>query len=86
MDQQVKNILYCMNCICDDNNMRNFKDLNGLIYPTPDHEEFSLSADDVDCMMDSLPNRIVVQVNICDRCGNLVFNTGIRNDYSQTTV
>ena len=75
-----------MNYICNDDNMRNFRDLNGLIYPTPDCKEFSLSTGNVDCVMDNLSNRIVVQVNMYNRHSNIVFNTSIRNDYSQTAV
>ena len=71
-----------MNCICDDNDIRNFRDLNSLIYPIPDCKEFSLSTDDVDYIMDSLPNKTVVQVNMCNKHNNVIFNTGVRKNYS----
>lgn len=52
-------------------------DFDSLINTTSDSKEFRLRRDDANSMIQSFLDRIGVQIDICDRGGNIVSNTCI---------
>jgi len=47
----IKDSFCGMNRICDDNDFRNFSNVNGLVNAASDGEEFSFGRGDVPCMV-----------------------------------
>ena len=54
----------------------------GLVNITSDGEKFSLSAHDVYHIVESFGDRFVVDMDMWDRSGNIIFNTSVCNDKS----
>ena len=69
--------------IYNNNNTRYFRDLSGLIDTTPNCKEFSLSISNIDCMIDCFLNWTGVRMNVSNRYGNVVHNTGIKDNNNQ---
>ena len=76
-------MIYCINSISDDddnnNNIRNFWDLDGLVYSIPNSKKFSFYRQNIHSVVDHLGDRFVLNMDINDRGGYIVFNTGIGN-------
>ena len=68
--------------IYNNNNTRYFRDLSGLIDTTPNCKEFSLSISNIDFMIDCFLNWTGVRMNV-NRYGNVVHNTGIKDNNNQ---
>jgi len=53
-----------MDGVSDDDNILNIWSVNSLIDPIPNGEQLSLSSSDIDGSINSLDNRLIVQVNM----------------------
>ena len=61
--------------VCDNNNVINIDYLGGLINVTPDSKKFSLSRSDINHMMESLDDGIIMDVDISNQSSYLIFDT-----------
>ena len=61
----------------DDDNAINVNYLSGLIDTTSDSKKLSLSGSDIDHMMESLDNRIIINMNMSNQSGYLIFDVYI---------
>ena len=75
VDQWIKNSLCNMYWVCDDNNVINVDYLGGLIDVTPDSKKFSLSKSDINHIMESLDDEIIMDVDISNQSSYLIFDT-----------
>ena len=66
-----------MNRVGHNNDLRNAITIQGLVDITPNSKQFSLSEDDVDCMMNSLDNKLIVDMDVSNRCSYLIFDAGV---------
>ena len=77
VDQWIKNSLCSMYWVCDDNNVINVDYLGGLINAISDSKKFGLSGSDIDCMIESLDNGIIMDMNMSNWSGYLIFDAYI---------
>ena len=77
VDQQIENSLCSIYQVHDDDNAINSDYLGGLIDTTPDSKKFGLSESNVNCMMKSLDDRIIIDIDISNQSGYLIFNAHV---------
>jgi len=77
IDQQIENSLCSIYQVCDDNNVINIDYLSGLINTIPDSEKFGLSRSNIDYIMKSLDNSIIMDMDMSNQSNYLIFNTCI---------
>ena len=77
VDQQIKDSLCGIYWIHDDDNTINVDYLGSLIDTTSDSRKFSLSGSNIDYMMESLDNRIIVDMDMSNQSGYLTFDACI---------
>ena len=63
--------------VCDNNNTINIDYLGGLIDATPNREKFGLSGSDIGHMMESLDDGIIVDMNLSNWSGYMIFDAYI---------
>ena len=63
--------------VCDDNNVINVDYLGGLINAISDSKKFGLSGSDIDCIIESLDNGIIMDMNMSNWSGYLIFDAYI---------
>ena len=68
-----------MERICDNNYSQYIVGIHGLIDSAPYNKEFDFYTCHICCMMQFFDHWFVVDMDIGDRCSNIVFDTGIGN-------
>jgi len=71
-----------MKQVSDDSNFGNARDTSGLIDATPNSKEFGFCGQNIHSMMDRLGDSFVMNMNMSDGGGNVVFDTDIGNHKS----
>ena len=66
-----------MNRVGHDNDLRNAITIQGLVDITPNGKEFYFGTGNVNHMMDSLGNGVIVGMYMQYKCSNVIFDTGI---------
>ena len=61
--------------ICNDNNTMDIIYLSGLVDITSNSKEFSFGENDIDCMIESLDDWAIRNMDMSNQSGYLVFNT-----------
>ena len=77
---RIKDVLSCMNSICNNNDISDLWYLNSLVDTAYDNKEFNFSWNDIDSMINCLSNIVKRKVNKRYECGNIVFNASIQNN------
>ena len=80
MQQRTEDFFPSIKGVCDDNYSWYIFRIHGLINSVSDSKEFSFSAYNIWSMIESFDNWFVMDVNIRDRCSNIIFDTSI-SDY-----
>jgi len=68
-----------MKWISDDDNFWDTWNIGGLIDTTPDNKKFSFCGQNIHSVMNHLDDRFITDVDMSDRGGYIVFNTGVSN-------
>ena len=77
MNWRVKDFFYNVKGVSDDNNLWDVRDFNGLVDAISDSNKFSFHRWNIDCMIDSFNNIFVADINMSNRCNNIMFDASI---------
>jgi len=81
MRERVKDFSGYVNGVSDDDDLENVIMIWGLVDTAPHGEKFGFSTSDIDCVMDSLGNGIIMCVYVWYRYSNIILDTSISNYY-----
>jgi len=70
-----------MNRISNNNNFGDAILIQGLVDPTPNGEKFSFGTHDMNSMVNSLGNGMIVSVHVQYRCSSVILDTCICDHY-----
>jgi len=79
---RVKDLFGYMNGIGDDNDLGNAISIWGLVDTLPNGEEFGFGTSNMNCMVNSLGNGVIVSVRMRYRCSNFILDASICDYYS----
>ena len=84
--RQVEDFLGCMDWVHDNNNLGDIVIGGCLIDTASDSEEFSLHTCYVDSMVKCFYNRIVTNINVCNRYSHIVLDASICDNKSRRWI
>ena len=80
--KRIKNSFYSINRICDDNNFKNPRNIDGFVDSTSNSKKFSFSRGNVYHVVQSSNNRFFMDINVSNGDCYVVLDTSIRNNKS----